>query len=244
MFRAVAQADLAGLEKLSHVFIKEKRNAAALLALDHVFSHLPTLKSYKLQEMSHFLQQFRQYSGFLYQVISHPDPLGTDSIKQLFCIREISNTEYGLELGSFLHSSAAGDRDGPMHLQASIVALSKKEVVTALRKYLADHLRERAMEENDMCYKAVVFSPCLTYIVTQQCNRANCPRDHVSLADLDAKHYNTRIGIHLQQMCILQYVYSANPRLVRRKTYVQYPAVSEVALVDIKQHRQLACPSV
>jgi hypothetical protein len=245
MFRAISQADLAGLEKLSRIFIEEERNAAALLALDHVFSRFPVLKSYKLQEMSRFLDQFRQYSRFLYQIISHPDPLSSNGIKRLFCIREISNTEYGLELGSFLHSSATGDRYGPMYLQASVVALSKKEVVTALRKYLADHLRERVTEENELCCDAVAFSPCLTYIVKEQCNRGEyCPLDHVNLVDLDAKYYNTRIGIHLQQMCILQYMYSANPRLVRRITYVQYPAVKEVAVIDIKQRRRLACPSV
>lgn len=244
MFGAIAQADLAGLEKLSHMFIEGKRNAAALLALDHVFSRLPVLKSYKLQEMSRFLDQFRQYSRFLYQIISYPDPLSSDGIKRLFCIREISNTEYSLELGSFLHSAATGDRYGSMYLQASVVALSKKEVAAALRKYLADHLRERVTEENELCCEAVVFSPCLTYIVNKQCNRGDCPLDHVNLVDLDAKYYNTRIGIHLQQMCILQHMYSANPRLVRRITYVQYPAVLEVALMNIEQRRRLACPSV
>ena len=236
MFRAITQADLVGLEKLSHVFIEEKRKAAALLALDHVFIRLPALKSYKLREVSQFLDQFRQYSHFLYQIISHPNPLGTDWIKQLFCIREVSDTEYGLELGSFLHSSATGDRYGPMHLQASVVALSKKEVVTALRKYLADHLRERVTEENELCYEAVVFSPCLIHTVTRQCNQSDCLQDHVNLADLDAKYYNMRIGIHLQQMCILQHMYSANPcrrpisvgnddeLVTRTRTYVQYPS--------------------
>jgi hypothetical protein len=244
MFRAIAKADLAGLEKLSQVFVEGERNAAALLALDHVFSCLPVLKSYKLQEMSRFLDQFRQYSRLLYQIIFLPDPLSRDGIKKLFCIREISNTEYGLELGSFLHSSATRDRYGPMDLQASVVALSKKEVVTALRKYLAGHLRERVTEENELCYKTVVFSPCLTYIVNKQCNRSDCPLDHVNLVELDAKYYNTRIGIHLQQMCILQHMYSANSHLVRRKTYVQYPALLEAVLVDIEQRRRLACPSV
>jgi hypothetical protein len=161
MFRAIAEADLAGLEKLSRVFVEGERNAAALLALDHVFSRLPVLESYKLQEMD----QFRQYSRLLHQIISHADPLSDDGIKRLFCIREISNTEYGLGLGSFLHSSATGDRHGPMYLQPSVVALSKKEVVIALRKYLADYLRERVTEseENELCCEAVVFPPCLTY---------------------------------------------------------------------------------
>lgn len=220
MFRAIAGADLASLKKLSRVFIEANRNATALLALDHVFSCLPELKSYKLQEMSHFLERFRQYSRFLYQVISHPDPLGINSIKRLFCIREISNNEYGLESRSFLRRSATSNHRGPMLPQPSVITLSKRQVVTALREYLAEYLRGQITKEDNLCHNAVVFSPCLTYIVTKQCKRDDCPLDHVNLADLDAKYYNTRIAIHLQQMCILQNMYSAYPRPPRRRRYV------------------------
>lgn len=220
MFRAIAKEDRGSLEKLSRVFIEENKNAAALLALDHFFSRLPVLKSHKVQEMSLFLEQFRQYSRLLYQVISHPDPLGVDSIKRLFCIREISNTEYGMELGSFLHSSAIGDRYGPMYLQHSNVTLSKREMVTALKKYLAEHLCERVTRENELCCGAVVFSQCLTFIVNGQCNYGNCSQEHVKSADLDSKRYNIWIGIHLQQICILQLMYSVNSRLDRLSWYV------------------------
>lgn len=227
MFRAIARADLASLEKLSRVFIKEKRNAAALLALDHVFIRLPELKSYKLQEMSLFLERFRQYSRLLYQVISHSDPLSVNSIKRLFCIREISNTEYSLEPHSFLHSSATGDRYGPMYLQPSVVILSKRDMATALQKYLAEHLRERVTKENELCCDSVIFSQCLTFIVNGQCNRMNCPQEHVKSADLDSERYNLRIGIHLQQICILQMMYTVNPRLDRVSWYVMIRPCSQ-----------------
>jgi len=220
MFRAVAQGDLASLEKLSHVFIEGQRHAAALLALDHFFSRLPILESYTLREMSLFLNKFRKYARLVHDIIYHPDPLSVTSIKRLFCITEISNTEYDMELGSFLHSSATGDRDGPMYLQPSIVTLSKREMVAALRKYLAAHLCERVTEENELCFDAVVFSQCLTFIVNGLCNRPDCPQEHVKPADLDSRRYNLRIGVHLQQICILQLMYSVNPHLDRREWYV------------------------
>ena len=216
MFHAIAQADLAGLERLANVFLEQDRKTAALLALDHFFSRLPVLRSYKLQEMSLFLDKFLKYARLLHGIISHADPLSRKSIKRLFCIIEISNTEYGIGLGSFLHRSATADRQGPMYLQPFIVVLSKREMVMALRKYLAAHLRERVTEENDLCYDAVVFTPCLTFIVNDQCNRFNCPQEHVKSTDLDAKRYNLRIGIHLQQIYILQLMYSANPYLDRQ----------------------------
>lgn len=220
MFRAIAQADLASLDKLAYVFLKGNRNPAALLALDHFFSRLPVLKSYNIHDMSLFLTKFLEYARLLHFIISHPDPLSVSSIRQLFCIREVSNTEYGLELGSFLHSSAIGDRDGFMYLHYSVAALSKNDVVSALRKYLAGHLCERVTKENDLCCDALVFSQYLTFIINDQCNRVNCPQEHVKLADLDSKRYNVRLGIHLQQMCILQRMYSVNPHLHRRSTYV------------------------
>ena len=143
MFRTIVHRDLASLETLPHLFIKSRRNAAALLALDHVFSRVPVLKSHTLLEMSLFLNKFRRYTRLLHDIISHPDPLRVTSIRRLFCITKISNTEWGMEPGSFLHSSATGDRDGPMYLQTSVVTLSEREMVAAIQKYLALHLRER-----------------------------------------------------------------------------------------------------
>ena len=220
MFRAVSQVDSASLERLAYVFIKGSRKPAALLALDHFFSHLPALKSYKVHEMSVFLVQFREYARLLHFIISHPDPLSITSIKKLFCIREVSSTEYRMELGSFLHSSVEGDRDGFMHRQFSVAALSKNDVTYVLRKYLAVHLRERVTEENDLCRRAPVFSQCLTFIVNGYCSRGHLPQEHVKLADLDSKRYNTRLAIHLQQITILQLMYSVNPHphLYRRST--------------------------
>lgn len=220
MFRAIVQADFVGLHRLSDVFLEEERNAAALLALDHFFSRLPALKSYRLHEMSLFLDKFRKYARLLHYIISYPDPLSVRSIRRLFCITEVSNTEYGMGLGSFLHSSATGDGHGPMYLQPSVVALSKREMVAALQKHLAAHLCERVTVENDLCCDAVVFSQCLTFIVNDQCNRFNCPQEHVKPVDLDSKRYNLRIGVHLQQISILQLMYSVNPRLERCSWYV------------------------
>ena len=220
MFRAIARADLAALEKLSRVFIDGKRNAAALLALDHFFNRLPTLRSHTLLEMTSFLDKFRKYARLIHDIISHPDPLSVTSIKRLFCIREISSTEYGMEPGSFLHNSSTGDRHGTMCPQPSIATLSKREMVTALQKYLVAHLCSRITYENDLCRNAVVFSQCLTFIVYGQCKCVNCPQEHINSADLDSKRYNLRIGIHLQQISILQLMYSVSPHLRRSSWYV------------------------
>ena len=222
MFRAIAQADLASLERLANVFLEQDRKAAALLALDldHFFHQLPELRSYKLQEMSLFLDKFLKYARLLHGIISHADPLSSKSIKRLFCITELPNTEYGVGLGSFLHSSAIADRQGPMHLQLFVVALSKGEMVIALRKYLAAHLCERVAEENRLCHNAVVFTPCLAFIVNDQCKRVDCPQEHVKSTDLNAKRYNLRISVHFHQISILQLMYSVDAHLPRQRKYV------------------------
>ena len=212
MFQAIAKADLASLGELANeLTTKENRRAAALLALDHFFSQFPELKSYKIHKMASFLGKFAEYAHLLHSIISHPDPLSSDSIRRLFCIREQSNTEYGLQLNSFLHNSAIGDRDGPLYSQNSAEALSKNDVVLALRKYLAKHLRERVTKENELCCEAPVFSLCLTSIMTDRCNFTSCAQEHVKREELDLERYNLRLGIHLQQMYILQLMFSANP---------------------------------
>ncbi|KAI9462689.1 hypothetical protein HD554DRAFT_2288449 [Boletus coccyginus] len=205
MFRAIAQADLHTLEELSRVFIERKRNAAALLALARVFSRLPELKSLTLLEMSLFLDKFRNYARLLHDIISRPNPLSSPPIKRLFCITNISSAEYAVEPGSVLYRSATRGRHGQI--------LSKREMVAALQEYLVAYLCERVTKENELCCDAVVFSQCLTFVVYGRCIHPNCPQEHVKSAGLDSKRYNLRIGVHLHQICILQLMYSVNPRL-------------------------------
>ena len=214
MFRAIANKDLTALPELAHLFIKGDRKAAALLALDHFVSRsLSVLKSYRIQEMSLFLAEFLEYTRLLDFFISHPDPLSIHSIKKLFRIREVSNTEYRLDIGSFLHKAATD--------QSSVTSLSKNSVAVALRKYLGTRLREHFTKENDLCSKAPVFSQCLTFIVNDGCcSRASCPQEHAELAVLDPERYNVRLGIHLQQISILQMMYSINPQLREQSEYV------------------------
>ena len=221
MFRAISQVDSASLKRLPYVFIKGNRKAAALLVLDLFFGRLPVLRYYTVQQMSGFLAQFREYARLLHFIISHPDPLSISSIRRLFCIREVSSTEYRLDNGSFLHNSAAGARDGSMHRQSSVVvSFSKNGMISVLRKYLGERLRERITKENDSCCKALVFSQCLTFIVNDgRCNRPSCPQEHVKLADLNSERYKLRLAIHLQQIIILQMMYSVNPLLRRRSVY-------------------------
>ncbi|KIJ60090.1 hypothetical protein HYDPIDRAFT_99369 [Hydnomerulius pinastri MD-312] len=221
MFIAIAKTDMPSLEALARTFVqKHECNASALLALDHVFSRLPPLKYANLQEMSAFLTKFHHYTRLLYQVISHPDPVNSKTIRRLFCISEGSSHLYEMGLDSFLHSCAIGDRHGPMYLQPAAVALSRRDMTYALKKYLAMHLRERVSEENRLCCSAVVFSQCLGFAVGGYCNRGGCPQDHIALSALDTKQYNGRIGIHLQQISILQNMYSANLRIDRQERYL------------------------
>jgi hypothetical protein len=219
MFRAIARADLASLERLANVFLEHDRKAAALLALDHSFRRLPVLRSYKLQDMSLFLDKFLKYARLLHGIICHADPLSSKSIKRLFCITETSNTEYRIGLRSFLHRAATADRQAPMYLQRFIVALSKREMMMALRKYLTVHLREWVTEENELCCNVVVFTQCLTFIVNDQCGRSNCPQEYVKSTDLDAERYNLRIGVHIQHISILQLMYSVDSHLPKQRKH-------------------------
>ncbi|KIK96874.1 hypothetical protein PAXRUDRAFT_273934 [Paxillus rubicundulus Ve08.2h10] len=219
MFQAIAQGDLATLDKLAVTSLETGNKALLLLSLNHVFGRrLPPLKSAKLSEMSVFLTKFLTYTRLLYQVISHPDPVSSESIKRLFCISDVSSTECSMELGSFLHSCTTGHRDDPKYPRPSRVTLSRKDTVFTLRKYLAEHLHERVTAENELCCDAVVFSQCLSFLINGYCNRVECPQDHVVLSALDSRQYNARVCIHLQQISILQVMYSANPRLRRQES--------------------------
>ena len=177
--------------------------------------------------MSLFLSKFTEYNRLLHLIISHTDPLRIDSITRLFCIRQDSIAKYGLGIGSFLHRSATRDRNGRFsNSKKSVITLSKNEVVLVLRKYLAEYLRERVLEENEFCRKAPVFSQ-YPYVV-------NSPQGRVEPEDF--RQYNLRLGIHLQQINILQSMFPVHPYpLLRKSRTTMYVMISSCSIPNPTQ---------
>ncbi|KIK18633.1 hypothetical protein PISMIDRAFT_109068 [Pisolithus microcarpus 441] len=207
---AVEELNRVTLESLAEAFMTRNENGAVLWCLNHVFSSLPPLLPATMENFALFLRKFYTYSHLFYTVASHNDPVGGRGIRKLFGIVQLSDDQYVMQPGSFILAtpSTASSSDGE---QTNPSPYSHGQITHALKERVRLHLRYQVDAETLLCHNAKVFSQCLIYIITGSCNSAKCKQQHVSLSSLDSAQYNARIGIHLQQMRILQLVYSAFP---------------------------------
>ncbi|KAI5991381.1 hypothetical protein EDC04DRAFT_2587409 [Pisolithus marmoratus] len=215
MFQAVAAEELdhVTLEALAESFIRRKENIAALWCLNHIYSPLPQprLLSATLDVFALFLERFYVYSHLLYVIASHNDPVGDHDIRRLFGITQLSEDQYVVQQGSFI-LTAPGAQSTYKDTRIN-APYTHARITGALKESVRSYLRQQIDAETYLCYDAKVFSHCLSYVSNGFCKYAACKQQHIQLSSLDNKQYNARVGIHLQQMRILQLLFSAFPEM-------------------------------
>ncbi|KAI6133857.1 hypothetical protein EV401DRAFT_2204741 [Pisolithus croceorrhizus] len=216
MFQTAAaeELDRATLEALAESFRERDEKVAALWCLDHVFSRLPQLLSEALEDFGLFLRKFYTYSHLLYIVASHNDPVGVRGIRKLFGTTQLSDDQYVVEPGSFIlpiPSAESTTKDVDERTDTS--PYTHAQITNALKDRVRSYLRYQVKAETRLCYKSKILSQCLLYAINGSCNYVNCKQRHDPLSSLNSTQYNARIGLHLQQMRILQLVYSAFPEM-------------------------------
>lgn len=216
MFQCILRSKYGLLKDLGLAFEKHRQLAAALLCLDHVFSQEMDIRSFSVDEMAGFLRRFHTYVRLLYQIST--EPVRHSGIRRLFSIVQLSGDEFLIPDGTFLHRSATEIRQGTILVSEhqSGYKASHRCVTELLQLSIRTVLKDQVEAVNDMCYESPAFSQCLTFLVTNGCRRENCPQGHVPLSKLDRMHYNTRVAIHIWQILILQFMYSAHPYIDRR----------------------------
>ncbi|KIK18632.1 hypothetical protein PISMIDRAFT_178561 [Pisolithus microcarpus 441] len=221
MFQTAAadELDRRTLEVLAETFEEQNESAAALWCLNHVFSPLPQLLSATLQEFTFFLRKFYIYSHLLYTVACHSDPVGVHGIRRLFGITRLSDDQYVVQPGSFIlmTPSTKSTTEG-VDERTNPSSYSHGQITDALKERVRSYLRLQVNVEIRLCHNSKILSQCLLYAIYGSCNYAKCKQQHDPLSSLDSTQYNARIGLHLQQMRILQLVYSAFPEMREWKT--------------------------
>ncbi|KAI6128736.1 hypothetical protein EDD16DRAFT_1739250 [Pisolithus croceorrhizus] len=213
MFQTAAAENLdrRTLEVLAEFFKEQNESATALWCLNHIFSPLPQIPSANLKEVTLFLRKFYIYSQLLYTIASHRDPVGMYGIRKLFGITQLSVDEYAVQPNSFiLPTPGVESPSDDVHTNRSY---THGEITCALKECVRRHLRFQVSAETRLFHNAKVFSQCLLYAVNGFCNYAKCKQRHVPLSSLDSTQYNAQVDIYLQQMRILQLVYSAFPEM-------------------------------
>ncbi|KAF9224470.1 hypothetical protein BS17DRAFT_766503 [Gyrodon lividus] len=210
MFQVVAEQDDENLEKLATSFQEKGDTTATLWTLDHLLSRLPRLLSVTLQELTIFLQRFYTYARLLSLTVSHNDPIGDHNIRKLMGVTEISKDEFSIHPGAFLSHQPASANNNVHRLPPSF---SRQALTGLLKERMRYRLQVKVDAENKYSREARVFSQCLAFVMNDCCSSVGCPQEHTPMKSLDQAQYNARVEIHLQQMRILQLMYSAHPRM-------------------------------
>ncbi|KNZ80017.1 TPR and ankyrin repeat-containing protein 1 [Termitomyces sp. J132] len=186
MFKAIIAYDKFNLARLAHVFLGTSNTSAATLCLYHYFRIVPRLRTMTSEDLAEILHLFLAYIRLLYELAFQLDPR-VPSVQTLFGIRYTSSVDdFFIPSGTFLYNILIIKRWGVLSEGISIVGW---ELCQTLSHALRGELQARILEQIDQCRHATQFSPCLTY-------------------NTQGKWYNTRVRLNLQQVLILQTLYS------------------------------------
>ncbi|KAG2048322.1 hypothetical protein BDR06DRAFT_962830, partial [Suillus hirtellus] len=220
MFQSILRGNHESLRNLALKFHEQNNKPAALLCLDHVFSRTIDMRAFTVDEMRRFLQQFHAYARLLYLILTFPDPMEHMGIRRLFSIVRLSGDEFLILNGTFLHNKIMETRQNITWASEtpSGYTASRRNVTQLLQRSIRTILKDKVSRINDKCCESPVFSQCLQFLISGVCQRDKCPQEHVAVSKLDRQYYNNRVAIHIWQILILQFMYSAHPKIDRRKS--------------------------
>ncbi|KAI6011131.1 hypothetical protein EDC04DRAFT_2959379 [Pisolithus marmoratus] len=220
--------------QLGEEFSARGEDAMALITFNVLSSQLPTLHSARASEFDVFLRRFERYVRLLVSIVSGEIPfLVTDSkVMKVFGIVQSSDCRYSVTAGTFLYRSFRQSQ----HLSTEINDL--------LRAQLRAHLRKKVVDENNVSYISQAFSTQCPYSVLHghHCHRKHCNHQHERKAYLTAASYNMKINLHLQQIRILDLMFStvgshvgtgSQAALDRLYAAIYCPAYVEGSIADL-----------
>ncbi|KAL4065822.1 hypothetical protein V8B97DRAFT_1919570 [Scleroderma yunnanense] len=176
--------------QIGHEFLRRGDEAIALLVFDMRISTLldqGTL-SRSSAELTAFFNDFGIYARLLTSLMSRNLPLSDDQRwRRVFAINELPGQRYSVYEGTFLFKKFASN-----HFTLAELNLRWKEKLGA-------HLRRNVLVEQELCH--------------DHCpDRLSCSDEHLSKSSLSAVQYNMKVNVHLQQIRILDFMYSALPQ--------------------------------
>jgi hypothetical protein len=203
MFQAIISHDSKRLQQLGLKFYKEGNKSAALLCLDHIFVAPPWIQGATMQETISTLEMFYAYTRLSHDIAVHADPCNNGPVQKLFAFKVAREDVFSVQPGAFLYGEVADQQALFFRGENGTRLVSRRDLSRVLKNSLGERLRGRVMQENEICRRAKVFSPCLNALLGT-CTRVECPRDHVDLPAIKPEWYNNRVRIHLQQIKIFQ----------------------------------------
>ncbi|GBE78672.1 predicted protein [Sparassis crispa] len=210
MFRAIVSSEFETLLQLGEKFLHVHHDeAAALLCFDRVFGTSLKLQTASLPEIAEQLRSFLFYVQLLQKFANDVDPDNNGVIRRLFGFRSPTQELFLLPKETFLCTQCQMCSTPTWQVTEEGALVPRWVLRTLVRQVLrVERLLRRILVENEACRTARTLQPCLSYVVYGQCHRNDCPQVHTSAASYDAKTYNLRIRIHLQQILIYHTIFA------------------------------------
>ncbi|KAJ7171712.1 hypothetical protein C8R43DRAFT_1231226 [Mycena crocata] len=204
MFQSICRREIPKLELLGEEF-EATNPVAALVCLDLVFTNPPKIQALHVDGVAKKLQTFYTYVRLL-NLFTWADPCHWHLAEKLCGYVRQGENDFLIPEGTFLHSVLRQQNHPAFHTSIEEnVVIAGSELRDVFRRSLINRLEQRVQQENEMCKRTKAFTPCLLFSVFDgNCNRVECPNEHVSDTLINPQQYNLRVRIHLQQILIYQ----------------------------------------
>ncbi|KAF8895020.1 hypothetical protein CPB84DRAFT_1782432 [Gymnopilus junonius] len=223
MFHFIDTGDSKNLRVLGRKFASDNHLTSAVLCFDHFFQSWPNIRNMSSADISELLEDFLQYCIMLQQLASIPNPSINPRIQRLFGIVPSSDNVFFLPFGTFLHARVIESRAILAGSNDQGIYISEWELSHRFRESLVERLNSRILVEANACVQdAAAFYPCPLHTITSHCYRRECPRQHVSAAELTHEWYNLHIKVHLQQILVIQVLAAPPLRKGDRLKHVRF----------------------
>src|SRR6266545_2983109 len=204
MFVFLKSRDMRKLRTLGKKFESHGNLTSALFCLDHVFNSQLNMHGMTAADVSDFLEHFLLFGRTLYRVAVSPTPCQNQNICKLFSIMPARNNQFLLPHDTFLCNELIELRVPPSGSNEQGTLFSEQDLSNGFKQALLNRLRTRLKGEVDACKQARAFNTCLPFTINGQCNRKNCPHEHLMPYALNQEWFQLRLRIHLQQILVIQ----------------------------------------
>ncbi|KAL4268195.1 UvrD-like helicase ATP-binding domain-containing protein [Pleurotus pulmonarius] len=185
----------------------DKRPAAALLCLDHYFAQGSfTFDGLNAAGVAEILSHFIRYSETLREVALIREPCRSQTVRTLFGIKISNENVLHIPRDTYLGTFVLSGRIRVLQPTEDGYLISDSILSTAFREALCQRLASRIREEEARCRGLAVFSPCLSFAISNECRRHNCTDEHRSADMFTKETYNQRLRIHLLQIYICNFL--------------------------------------
>ncbi|RPD59343.1 hypothetical protein L226DRAFT_495257 [Lentinus tigrinus ALCF2SS1-7] len=214
MFKAIFEDDIAGLNRLGDLFIRQEQFAAAVLCLDQVYSHPYTLQYSSLAEIASCFRTFLNLARTLQRLSCDPDPCNNRVVQKLlaFSASNDSSQEMFIVFAPSSHlyavcnlKNAPGMQRSGRHLLVPRWELEPL-VKETLRERLKGHVHEQKEAAHDLGPR---LEPCVIFAFRRDCPKRDCRQIHVTEQNVNST-YNTLVRIRVIQIMIYHTLYASD----------------------------------